>query len=238
MSRLIFDIETIWIDYDLLDNTSKETLTHNIKLNSYSENDYNIWIEMIRSWLGFSPLTWEIVSIWVYDIDKNKWTIYYQSPWVTIEDFEEDNFKYKSMTEKEMIQKFWEWAKNYNELISFNWRNFDVPFILIRWAINSIKATKDLMTNKFGNYKNTWVIHIDLLDQLSFFWAIKRRWSLHLYCRAFWIKSPKESWINWENVTSLFRENRFFDIAKYNSWDLIATAKLYEYRSSYLKLSK
>lgn len=237
MWKLVFDIETVWEDFSQIDEITKEVLTRSLKKESNNEEDYIKSLEMIKNWLGFSPLTGQIVTIWVYDIEKNKWTIYYQAPNTETPNFEENNFKYKALTEKEMIEKFWEWAKNYNEFISFNWRSFDVPFLLLRWAIHWIKASKDLMANKYTNYQKIENKHIDLLDQLSFYWAVRRRWSLHLYCRAFGIKSPKWDWISWDDVSLLFKQGQYLDIAKYNSWDLLATAQLYDCWNKYLRLA-
>lgn len=236
MSKLVFDIETIWEDFDSMDSITQELLTKYIKKDSQNNDEYEKNLEMIKSGLWFSPLTWEIVTIWVYDIEKNKWTIYFQAPNSDIDDFEIDNFKYKVLNEKEMIERFWQWAQEYNEFISYNGRSFDVPFILLRWAIHEIRPTKDLMANKYTSYQKSWSLHIDLLDQLSFYWAVRRKWSLHLYCRAFWIKSPKWDGISWDEVTTLFKQKKFEDIAKYNAGDLIATAKLYEYWDKYLKM--
>jgi hypothetical protein len=49
-----------------------------------------------------------------------------------------------------------------------------------------------------------------------------------MWCRALGIKSPKEGEVKGEDVSDLFREGKFFDIAKYNMGDIIATKELYD----------
>ena len=57
-----------------------------------------------------------------------------------------------------------------------------------------------------------------------------------MFTRAFGIESPKANGIDGDDVSQLFKEKRFLDIAKYNANDIIATKKLYEYWKDYLRL--
>ena len=95
----------------------------------------------------------------------------------------------KQAQKKEILEKFWNTVKSYREIITFNGRGFDCPFILIRSAVHKIKPTKDLMPNRYNG------THIDLLDQLTFYGASRRRFSLDMWCKTFGIKSPKEEGI-------------------------------------------
>ena len=52
--------------------------------------------------------------------------------------------------------------------------------------------------------------------------------------RAFGIKSPKDSGVMGDDVTKLFREGKYLDIARYNVGDLWATKELYDYWKKYL----
>ena len=56
-----------------------------------------------------------------------------------------------------------------------------------------------------------------------------------MFCRAFGIKTPKESGVTGDNVTALFKDKKFLDIAKYNAGDLLATAELYKYWNEYIR---
>ncbi len=238
--KLVFDIETVGDDYDSLDHATQENLIKWIKKEAANEEDYNELLEELKNNLGFSPLTGRIVVIGILDVIQNTGVIYYDTdnPANPPPDITEDNFKFKCVSEKEMLEKFWKGAAQYQEYISFNGRAFDVPFIMIRSAIHHIKPTVDLMAYRFitlPKVSSKNIVHIDLLDQLSFYGAVKRKHNLHLWCRGFGIKSPKADGITGDDVSRLFKEKKFIEIAKYNTHDLIATKELYEYWNQYLR---
>ncbi len=231
MPKLIFDIETIGEDFDSLDKATQDVLTHWLKKESKSDEEYQARLEDIKQGLGFSALTGQIVAIGVLDYEKNQGAVLYQAPAEKIKDFEEDNIKFKQMSEKEMLQNFWQGAKEYQEFISFNGRAFDAPFLMIRSAIFKIKPTVNLMPYRYSQDSN----HIDLLDQLTFFGATLKKGGLHLWCRAFNIESPKTHGVTGDDVALLFQQKKYLDIAKYNVRDLRATKELYDYWQKYLK---
>jgi hypothetical protein len=90
MPKLIFDIETIGEDFDSLDKTTQENLTHWLKNESLGEDEYKEKMEYIKNRMGFNPLTGEIVAIGVLELESNKGAVYYQSPESIAEDFEEE----------------------------------------------------------------------------------------------------------------------------------------------------
>ena len=235
---LIFDIETIGANFDELDDITRDNLTRWIKREAGDDvGRYNFMLEDMKEGLGFSPLTGEIVVIGVFDTEKNRGVVYYQSPDKHAEETIDGNFIFKPKTEKEMLASFWQGAVNYREFVSFNGRSFDVPFLMLRSAVNDIRPTTDLAANRYLSSQPYNAKHIDLLDQLSFYGNLKRRGTLHLYCRAFDIKSPKGHGITGDDVSRLFNEKKYFEIAEYNSWDLIATWELYEKWKKYLAKS-
>ena len=231
MPKLIFDIETIGEDFDSLDKATQDVLTHWLKKESKSDEEYQARLEDIKQGLGFSPLTGEIVAIGVLDYEKNQGAVLYQARGEKIRDFEENNIKFKQMSEKEMLKNFWLGAKEYQEFISFNGRVFDAPFLMIRSAIFKIKPSVNLMPYRYSQDTN----HIDLLDQLTFFGATYKKGGLHLWCRAFNIESPKTKGITGDDVSLLFKQKKYLDIARYNVRDLRATKELYDYWQKYLK---
>ena len=171
-------------------------------------------------------------------IDEIRWAVDYSKEELCekIEELEEDGIKFKQMTEKEMLENFWKGAEKYQEFISFNGRGFDVPFMAVRSAMHKIKPTKDLMNNRYLNSQRFDAKHIDLFDQLNFYGAIfRRRGNLHLWSRIFGIKSPKADGITGDDVSALFKEKKFLDIAKYNVGDIRATKELYEVWNEYIR---
>jgi len=233
---LVFDIETIGNDFEALDETTKNSLTRWIDREAgENEEKHQAMLKDLKEGLGFSPLTGEIVALGVYDTIVDQGVVYFQSPDIELRDYKEENFTFKPRTEAEMIQAFWEGIKKYDKFISFNGRSFDVPFITIRSAVYKSKPSKDLLSNRYLNHQPDKVKHIDLLDQFSFYGAVKRKGNLHLFCNAFGIKSPKANGISGDEVNRLFKEKRYQEIAEYNSWDLIATAELYKVWQEYVK---
>jgi 3'-5' exonuclease len=167
------------------------------------------------------------VAIGVLEVETKKGAVYYQAPGEKVEDFEEAGIKFKALSEKDMLQNFWQGAIEYSDFISFNGRGFDVPFLMIRSAVNGIKPTKNLMSNRYLSSQTFNAQHIDLMDQLTFYSAVRRSPSLHLACRAFGIKSPKADGVDGDAVKPLFEAKEYLKIAKYNLADLQATRELY-----------
>jgi uncharacterized protein YprB with RNaseH-like and TPR domain len=235
MAKLIFDIETIGEDFDSLDETTQEVLTRWIKKESSNDKEYQAAFEDLKNGLGFSPLTGEIVAIGVLDYEKDQGVVCYQAPGEKIEDFEENGIKFKQMTEKEMLENFWQGSEYYDEFVSFNGRGFDAPFLMVRSAVHKIRPAKDLMSNRYLSSQKFNAKHIDLLDQLTFYGAVRKKGGLHLWSRVFGIKSPKADGVTGDDVGKLFKEKKFLDIAKYNVGDLKATKDLYERWEKYIK---
>jgi DNA polymerase elongation subunit (family B) len=223
LSRVIFDIETAGKDFEAIDKPTQGYLLR------YAETDDEK--EGIKDSLSFYPLTAEIVAIGMLDADTQKGSVFFQTTGDPLLPFEEDNIRYETGSEKEIITKFWNVVKGHKHFITFNGRGFDCPFILVRSAVHKIRPSKDLMPNRYND------THIDLLDQLTFFGASRRRFSLDMWCRTFGIKSPKEDGITGYEVKDLFKAGRCFDIAKYCAGDLKATRELLLYWENYIKFS-
>ncbi len=236
MAKIIFDIETAGEDFDKMDKTTQKVLTRYIKDETIQQEEYKKKLEDIKNELVFSPFTSQIVAVGVLDADKNQGAVYFSAPEDgSTKEFEKDKIKYKPMNEKGIIENFWKVAGHADEFISFNGRGFDVPFLMIRSAIHKIKPSKDLMSNRYLNLQKSGAKHIDLMDQLTFYGAVWKRPSLHLACRAFGIKSPKEDGVSGDDVTRLFQEKKYLEIAKYNGRDLWSTQKLFQYWEKYLR---
>ena len=69
---------------------------------------------------------------------------------------EDGKIHYKGLSEKEMLESFWRVAKRVDQFITFNGRNFDVPFLMMRSAMLGVKVTRNLMGYRYGDE------HIDL----------------------------------------------------------------------------
>ncbi|GBE02608.1 putative 3'-5' exonuclease related to the exonuclease domain of PolB [bacterium BMS3Bbin06] len=222
MSRVIFDIETVGVDFDDLDASQQEYLLR------YAETEGET--RKVKDSLGLSPLTGEIVAIGMLNPETLRGAVFFQAPGSAIEPFEEEGIKFETGTEREILEKFQDVIKSYSQFVTFNGRTFDCPYILVRSAVHKVKPARDLMPNRYSGP------HIDLLDQLSFYGATKR-YSLDMWCRALNIKSPKEEGITGLDVKGLFEEGRFVDIARYCLRDILATRELLLRWESYIKFT-
>jgi DNA polymerase elongation subunit (family B) len=223
MKRIIFDIETAGKDLDTLDAPVQDYLLRNATSQGEQKE--------VEDSLSFYPLTAEIITIGMFDPDKRNGFIFFQNNSDPTLPFEENGCTFETGTEKEIIQKFWNTIQHYNQFITFNGRSFDCPFILIRSAVHHIRPNRELLPYRYGD------IHIDLLDQLSFYGAFRRRFSLDMWCRTFGIKSPKEEGITGYEVKGLYKAGKHLDIARYCAGDLRATADLFLIWEKYIKFS-
>lgn len=236
MPILIFDIETVGEDFDMLDEISQDVLTHWIKRESESDERYAEALADVKNGMGFSPLTGQIVAIGIYDGEREKGAVYFQSSTRKEEkSFEENGCRFTVMNEKEMLQKFWDIAGKYDTFVTFNGRQFDVPFLMVRSAVHNIRPSKNLLVNRYLNAQPGNARHIDLFDQLTFYGALRRKGCLHLWCRAFGIASPKAQGVDGDDVKMLFDTERGADIARYNAGDLRATYELYMKYNQFLQ---
>ena len=223
MGRVIFDIETVGADFDSLDPAVREYLL------KWAENE--VEQERVKESLSLYPLTGEIVAIGMLNPDTNKGAVFFQAPGNAHLPFEEDGIRYECGTEKEILEKFWNTVKAYDQIVTFNGRAFDCPFIIVRSAVNKVKPARDLMPYRYGSNS----AHIDLFDQLTFYGAAKRKFSLDMWCRTFGIKSPKADGITGYNVKHLFQAERYVDIARYCAGDLTATKEVLSVWENYIK---
>jgi len=226
-SKLIFDIETIGVNFDSLDKFSQD------HIKKYAETEEKL--TEAKNKLGFSPLTGRIVAIGTLDFDTQKGVIYVQGDQGLAQELE-PGIKIVSGTEADLINNFWRLSQNYNTFVTFNGRGFDAPFLNVRSAILGISPSKNLLANRYLFSQPFSAKHIDLFDQFSFYGASQTRSSLHFWAKAFDIPSPKDGGVTGDDVGRLFTEGRILDIAKYNLGDLKTTRALYEKWERYLNL--
>ncbi len=231
MTTLVFDIETVGEDFDKLDSTTQDLLTRWARKEYIGNNTgYDIALDDLKNSLGLSPLTGEIVSIGMIEHRGGAGAVYYQADGGKDNDFEREGIVFKQMSEKEMLVSFWKIVSQCDRFVTFNGRRFDIPFLILRSAIHGVRPSKDLMTHRYLESQSEYVRHIDLQDQLSFYGASRHRGSnsLHMYCRAFGIKSPSSKGVTGAGIAKLFHKKCFFDIATHNVQSVQAIKILYD----------
>ncbi|MBT4120993.1 MAG: 3'-5' exonuclease [Candidatus Magasanikbacteria bacterium] len=219
MKTIVFDIETIPVDFDTLDEAQKKYLL------KFAENEEDE--EKAKERMALWAPTNRIVAIGMLSVEGERGAVYFQAgenPSADAqdrEDFEEGKIKYSCGSEKEILEKFWKAISYANRFVTFNGRGFDCPVLMLRSAMNNVKPTRNLMPYR---YKTDF--HVDLLEQMTFYSA-SRKFNLDFYCKAFGIESPKSSGVTGHDVKPLFESGEYEKIARYCAGDLWATRELY-----------
>jgi len=228
MATIVFDIETSALPLDLFDEAQREYLFREAEKlaegperetkRSEIQRQFNLW-----------PFTAQVVCIAMLNAESLRG----QSLFLA-EDFEEGESEAGPVEfvpcadEAELLTAFWDVAKHYDNVVTFNGRGFDVPFIYLRSALLNVPITKK---NWLG-YRFATEPHCDLAEQFTFYnvsgrEGAARRFNLDFYCKAFGIESPKSHGVTGMDVNTLMAEKKFREIAEYCLRDVRATVELY-----------
>lgn len=229
MRSILFDIETSSYPFESLGESQREYILRYAEKEKTEELRAAKRDEAIR-YTSLYPFTASIVAIGIFDIQKEKSFVYYNDSsgeeWTS----HEKNTHYKGIDEAGMLSSFWRIAEVADRFITFNGRNFDAPFLMLRSAILKIKPSKNLLGKRYDTS-----LHVDLLDQLTYF-GLTRKFNLDFYCNAFGIESPKAKGISGMEVKNLYEAGRVKDIAVYCGEDIHATYRLYKIWDEYLNI--
>ncbi len=217
MKKLVIDIETVGIPWEEHDAYVREYLIKGM-------NEAEAEEEKRRG--ALSPFTGHIVAIGVVNAESGKSCAMYEVPGQTeLITRKESNRTLISGTEKQILEKFWDYLDKGDRFISFNGRQFDGPFLMIRSAIHGIKPKRDLVGNRYRFHPNC-----DLREVLNFNGTVnprQMRFNLDLACKAFGIVSSKADGMDGRSVERLYNAGRHEDIALYCLEDVRATSELY-----------
>ena len=218
MKKLVIDIETVGIPWEELDPYVREYL-----IKGLSDGD----AEETRRAGGLSPFRGKIVAIGVIRLDDGRSCALYEAPGQTELRTERVGSRtYISGTEKQILEKFWQFFDDDSRFISFNGRQFDGPFLMIRSAIHNVIPKRDLVGYRYGYHPNC-----DLREALNFFGTTNNRqfkFNLDLACKTFGVETSKSEGVDGRSVEMWYRAGRHREIATYCLEDVRATAELYE----------
>src|ERR1051325_8968413 len=229
MATLVFDIETSALPPETFDEVQSEYLFRDCEriedLAGREKRRAEI-TQMMSLW----PLTSRVVCVAMLNVDTARGQVLF-----TAEDFEEGKLKESPVEfvpcvdEAELLGQFWEVAKRYENVVTFNGRGFDVPFLYLRSAQLNVPITR----KDWLGYRYSTEPHCDLAEQLTFYGVsgregAARKFNLDFYCKAFGIESPKSHGVTGMDVKRLLEEGRHREIAEYCLRDVEATLKLYQ----------
>jgi predicted PolB exonuclease-like 3'-5' exonuclease len=218
MKKLVIDIETVGTPWEELDAYVREYL-----IKGLSDGD----AEETRRAGGLSPFRGRIIAIGVINIEDGRSCAMYEVPGQTQLVVEKAGQRtYISGSEKQILEKFWEFFEGDSRFITFNGRQFDGPFLMIRSAINGIVPKRDLVGYRYGYHPNC-----DLREALNFFGTTNARqfkFNLDLACKVFGVETSKGEGLDGRSVETWYRAGRHREIADYCLDDVRATCELYE----------
>ena len=229
MATLVFDIETSAMPLDDFDEAQQEYLFRETeKISDAVAKEAKR--EEIARFMSLWPLTAQVVCVSMLNAETMRGQTIYLA-----EDFEAEagtggpvEFM-PCADEAELLAAFWDVAKHYEHVVTFNGRGFDVPFIYLRSALLNVPISKK---NWLG-YRYAIEPHCDLAEQLTFYSVsgrdgAARKFNLDFYCKAFGIESPKSAGVTGMDVSTLMAEKKFREIAEYCLRDVRATVELYK----------
>lgn len=218
MKKLVIDIETVGIPWEDLDPYVREFL-----LRGVSEGE----VEEMRRAGGLSPFRGRIVTIGVINLEDGRQCALYEVPGQADLRVEKAGARtYISGTEKQILEKFWEFFEPDSRFISFNGRQFDGPFLMIRSAVHGVRPVRDLVGMRYEMHPNC-----DLREALSFYGTPnlrQYRFNLDLACKTFGVVTSKSEGHDGRDVEPMYRAGRYREIADYCLDDVRATGELYQ----------
>jgi 3'-5' exonuclease len=222
MKKLVIDIETFGTPWEEHDPYVREYLIKGMDADDAEE-------EKRRG--ALSPFTGKIVAIGIVDAEtRRSWALYEVPGQTEVITQRSGNRTLISGTEKQILEKFWAFLEKDDRFITFNGRQFDGPFLMLRSAIHGLTPKRDLVGNRYRFHPNC-----DLREVLNFNGALgsrQMRFNLDLACRTFGVQSSKAEGVDGRSVDEMYRAGRYEDIAVYCLDDVRATCELY------LKLEK
>jgi DNA polymerase elongation subunit (family B) len=228
MAKLIFDIETSALPLDHFDEAQQEYLFRECE-KICDEPARAARHAEIQQQCSLWPFTAQVVCIAMLNADTSRGQVLF-----TALDYEQPGDEagpvefVACVDEIEMLTAFWDVAKHYETVVTFNGRGFDVPFIYLRSALLNVPISrKDWLGYRFQTEP-----HCDLAEQLTFYGVsgregAGRRFNLDFYCKAFGIESPKSHGVTGTDIGSLMAAGRYREIAEYCLRDVRATVLLY-----------
>jgi len=227
--NLVFDIETVGYNFNELSESQQEFILRYAEKETEPDLRGKKEEEAIR-YLSLYPLTAKVVAIGMLNTETEHSMVLYESDKEEEWESEDGEVKYQSFSERELLIHFWDFVKKVDSVITFNGRNFDIPFLMMRSAILRIKPSRNFIKKRYDNRA-----HIDLLDRFTNY-GITKKFNLDFYCNAFGIESPKSHGVTGVDVKELYEAGRIKEIATYCNHDVTATFELYKIWNEFLNI--
>lgn len=215
VDTLVFDIETVpAVELRKVPPTVAQAVTKYADRQDWDEGKV----------MSLSPYFGKVVSLAVGDgeaaVDEQRQTVFVVPPDDVAVRGELPDWV-RPVSEQELLQAFWALAGHASVVVTYNGRNFDVPFLVGRSLIHDIPVRVDLQGKPF-----------DLRPHLDLYVAMGGRHgrgpaSLDVVCWALGMPSPKEV-MDGSMVATSYAKGDVRKIAEYNAGDVKATTAVYQ----------
>jgi DNA polymerase elongation subunit (family B) len=228
MATLVFDIETSSLPREAFDDAQWGFLFREVE-KLPEETAREARRTEIRQQFNLWPLTAQVVCVAMVNAETARGQVLYVAP---EHDEGEKGGPVEFVTcpdEAGLLSDFWDVARRYERVVTFNGRGFDVPFLYLRSAVLNVPITR----KEWLGYRFATEPHCDLAEQFTFYGVsgrdgAARRFNLDFYCKAFGIDSPKSHGVTGQDVNELMSAGRHREVAEYCLRDVRATVELYK----------
>lgn len=234
VARLAFDIETSALSLDQFDEAQQEYLFRDAERLPDETDRARRRVE-ISAQFNLWPFTAQVVCVGMLNADTGRGQVLFQADDFVDEELEPEVEAKPAVEfvpcvdESDLLTAFWEVARHYESIVTFNGRGFDVPFLYLRSAALGVPITrKDWLGYRFQTEP-----HCDLAEQLTFYGVsgregAARRFNLDFYCKVFGIPSPKAQGVTGADINALLAAGEHRQIAEYCLRDVHATVALHQ----------
>lgn len=227
---LVFDLEVAALDFE----THFDQETKDYFLQYAADEDAR---KRVIESLVFNSFTSVLVAIAMWDLNDEKGCVLINCEKDPVFIPNRPNMTFVQGTEKEIVEQFWKIvrAKNYNLFVTFNGREFDCPYLMLKSFELGVRPSYNFMKGSDFNFNE---YHIDLLKEFTFHrhspFGARRKFTLDFYCKRLGIKSPKDDGVKGAMITELFNNKEFKKIADYAAEDVVAEGELFKLWNEYL----
>jgi hypothetical protein len=229
MARLVFDIETAALPLEGFDEAQREYLFRDAA-RLPAEPERELRRAEITQQMSLWPLTAQVVCLAMLNAETQRGQVLFLADENDEGDGDAGPVEFVPFPDEvELLTAFWDVAKHYEQVVTFNGRGFDVPFIYLRSALLNVPISR----KDWLGYRYATEPHCDLAEQLTFYGVsgrdgAGRRFNLDFYCKAFGIESPKAQGVSGMDIGRLLAEKQHREIAEYCLRDVRATVLLYQ----------
>src|SRR5688572_2738277 len=142
MAKLVFDIETSALPLEIFDEVQQEYLLREAQ-KIEDETARAVRREEILRQFNLWPFTAQVVCIAMLNAETARGQALFLA-----DDFEPDAAAAQTVKlvpcadEGELLGQFWDVARKYEHIVTFNGRGFDVPFVYLRSAVLNVPITR------------------------------------------------------------------------------------------------